>query len=50
MSELVRSEEEDSEPVARFHMWKYRLLALRNMRESEEDGWNAVVVRGVRFM
>lgn len=33
-----------------FQTWKYRRRALRKMRESEADGWKAVVVSGVRLM
>lgn len=33
-----------------FQTWKYRLRALRKIRESEAEGWNAVVVSGVRLM
>lgn len=33
-----------------FQTWKYRRRALRKIRESEGDGWKAVVVSGVRLM
>ena len=37
-------------PVAMFQTWKYLRRALRKMRESEADGWKAVVVSGVRLI
>ena len=33
-----------------FQTWKYLRRALRKMRESFGDGWNAVVLSGVRLM